>query len=62
MAKKPTEHPAPASVRIAFSSAGKDFHLDVRGGNLEDCEKAFERLYNKIKAGTPSAEGQRQYG
>ena len=56
MAKKPTEHPAPASVRIAFSSAGKDFHLEVRGGKLEDCEKTFERLFSKVKVGsTPEA-------
>ncbi|VVC03041.1 Uncharacterised protein [Candidatus Burarchaeum australiense] len=50
MAKNPkADAPTQGSVRIAFSTAGKDFHLEVRGGKLEDCEKTFERLFNKVK-------------
>jgi len=36
-------------VKISFSSMGKDFHLEVRGGRLDECEKAFERLFGKVK-------------
>ena len=46
---KQNEQKAPTSVRIAFSSAGKDFHLEVRGGSLGDAEKTFERLFEKVK-------------
>jgi hypothetical protein len=56
MAKQ--EEPKPqVSVRIAFSSAGKDFHLEVRGGSLGDAEKTFERLFEKVKNTTKNADG-----
>lgn len=61
MAKGKEEQPAPSGVRIAFASMGKDFKLDVKGPNLEDCEKAFDRLFEKIKGtlgGGKEREGQ----
>lgn len=38
-----------SNVRISFSSAGKDFHLEVRGDGLDECEKAFERLFERVR-------------
>ena len=59
MAKVKDEQPAPSGVRISFASMGKDFKLDVKGPNLEDCEKAFDRLFEKVKV---SLKGEKEGG
>ncbi len=54
MEKRPHRRRGPATVqakggvKIEFASAGKDFHLEVKGGGLEPCEQAFERLFEKV--------------
>ncbi|MDO8339476.1 MAG: hypothetical protein Q7T16_02355 [Candidatus Burarchaeum sp.] len=54
MTKKPNRRRMPATlqakagVKIEFASAGKDFHLEIRGGGLAPCEETFERLFEKV--------------
>ena len=56
MAKKEKDAMAAGGVKISFSSAGNDFHLEVRGGKLDECEQTFERLFGKVK-GSKKDEG-----
>ncbi|RLG18186.1 hypothetical protein DRN67_04420 [Candidatus Micrarchaeota archaeon] len=57
--KRKGSEPAASSkggIKIAFSSVGKDFHLEVRGGKLDECERTFERLFRKVRGGSKGEE------
>jgi len=62
MAKKSRSSAPSGPVKISYSSLGKDFHLEVRGGRLDDCEKAFERLYKKVKGTKGGSDNDSHYG